>query len=570
MGNVDNIRNNLREFDIINPAQIFNGDIAFYEVDKSNPLYDMSKDIFYLNAIEENGNNKYESFLNKYFYSKIGTDRIKKEARSLFNPLLITKMNEAGDGRHLSIRADFSALNVYLNDTELRNDLNKDGQVIDSDILLDLIIENYKSRVNKIKDFRDNRLNAKDPGYFINKIIIHRYGKDYVDANKNLSRYELEGYNDLIDDCDVDLVLKNNETLLDLMLKLKEYMDNDNKRSTGEFYDQMLKDFMDCFVYDKFVMCFMKRVMDQQKYLTEAKKGKLKDIYKKMNAIVDGKEGKDSKTYLELNDERRKIEQDCEIASSITEIARFFNIVDKENVKYNQSIKYYDEKKEKIEHYNTNDLRNDFKKYEKQFDEEDRKLINMPISQLDALGLTRNIENTNKYIEFLQKKDEEALVQAGWVLMAPGQKVKDFRGYAGNPAKTNSSYVKKVSDEEVEKREFVFSKTNPSRQLVGQEKFEGYIGYIYRNGLVLFERYKEEGGLKNNATYVMNIDNFIEFSKKTKTQIMDIIKNGSNTEVRRLYHTDTWEDRLYALVGSIPETEDTVMRVESLPSYGRK
>ena len=82
-------------------------------------------------------------------------------------------------------------------------------------------------------------------------------------------------------------------------------------------------------------------------------------------------------------------------------------------------------------------------------------------------------------------------------------------------------------------------------RLSGINKFEGYIGYIYSNGVVLFEKFYENektGRIaKNSATYVMNIYNFLELSKLSRSEIIKSLKDGSITDVYRIFHSENME-----------------------------
>jgi hypothetical protein len=51
-----------------------------------------------------------------------------------------------------------------------------------------------------------------------------------------------------------------------------------------------------------------------------------------------------------------------------------------------------------------------------------------------------------------------------------------------------------------------------------------------------------------NATYVMNIDNFVELSALSKTDIIKNIKSTVNPNVKRVYHSKNWEQRLLSII----------------------
>ena len=89
---------------------------------------------------------------------------------------------------------------------------------------------------------------------------------------------------------------------------------------------------------------------------------------------------------------------------------------------------------------------------------------------------------------------------------------------------------------------------------------------MYPNGLVVFEIFYDKNGsiVQSGATYIMNYKNFVEFSKLTKTEIMDYIKNTDNPDVRRIYHKGRWADNLNVALNKVEQTEEVAMEVETL------
>ena len=98
--------------------------------------------------------------------------------------------------------------------------------------------------------------------------------------------------------------------------------------------------------------------------------------------------------------------------------------------------------------------------------------------------------------------------------------------------------------------------TNYLYKIIGMDKFDGYVGFIYADGTVLFEKFFEVTKNKttgeeekrpcklSNATYKMNIYNFAQFSKLTKQEIIEYIKNIGNEELERFYHSKNWSNNI--------------------------
>ena len=527
MGAIDTIRENMREYDIINPIITFDGDVALSDI--TLDTYDMTKDIFYLNSIEDKGKNRYEAFLNKYFYDKLELGLLGKSNFNRLKPILLTSSNSDGNGRHLRFDYYLLIFNL-LEDKSLNTHLNTEQ-------LLEVTMNYYKEQEHIISDFKKRRLNSINP-----RVVVARFLQNNNVDMRNINDInaitysQMQSVNVWITDSILDKFIKNIQNILRVLNNIKVEMSKAKEQETGEYQEEIKQDFMNCFNEDKFLMCYMKHVLENNK-----------EYVKRGNGIDN--------SFIELTQYIHTVGE-C--------IPKYDN-----REKYNPSIKIYDPKTKKVINYNFNKLKEDYGIIYR------KNKIATPISQLSVeqikkMGLERNSEKMDKYREFMSKEKEE-IIETDWEILAPGEQVTDVRGYAGRKPRSNDKGKKNtVSDEEIENRKFIFSQTDYSRKIVGKDKFKGYIGYIYPNGLVLFERYEEYGGLKNNATYVMNIDNFIKFSQLTKPEIIEYISNTSNPEVRRLYHNETWEKRLNETIGKIAVTDETLMRVESLPSSGKR
>ena len=73
-----------------------------------------------------------------------------------------------------------------------------------------------------------------------------------------------------------------------------------------------------------------------------------------------------------------------------------------------------------------------------------------------------------------------------------------------------------------------------------------------------------------NATYVMNIDNFLEMSKTPKIDLMEYIKNNPDNGVKRIYHSsyNYWQVSLNEAINN-PHLEDKInMVVDFIKNIG--
>ncbi len=125
---------------------------------------------------------------------------------------------------------------------------------------------------------------------------------------------------------------------------------------------------------------------------------------------------------------------------------------------------------------------------------------------------------------------------------------------------------------ELRRRIDFFEATPYVYRVEGINNFAGYIGYIYPNGQVIFERfYKDLSSYElalENATYIMRLDNFLEMSKLSKPEIIEYIKAG-NTDVKRRYHTSKWEENITAIIVGNEYDVKTVDTIEELVNSGK-
>lgn len=172
----------------------------------------------------------------------------------------------------------------------------------------------------------------------------------------------------------------------------------------------------------------------------------------------------------------------------------------------------------------------------------------------------KNIEDINQILkerrsqfEKEQKLREElsSLEEVCWTFLPSGSKNIENRVHMLTPKVKRDSKYENSRFAEIFKEKIDFFESNkPVAMVQGKEKFEGYEGYIYLNGIVFLEMLNsKKSNSKNTALYVMTINNFVEFSKKSKPEIIEIIKiNRENNkgkensmELGRIIHRKGWE-----------------------------
>lgn len=191
----------------------------------------------------------------------------------------------------------------------------------------------------------------------------------------------------------------------------------------------------------------------------------------------------------------------------------------------------------------------------------------------------RNIELVNDFTVEIESYIESKKLQASWEFIRKGISEKK------NTDTINDDLVEVIKNRigtkkktREEKRQLMIDRmsfldnTEYLYKMTGKNNFTGYVGYIYANGTVVFEKYyknfETREPVETAATYVMNFNNFVEMSMLTKTEIMSYIKQGG-TDVRRVYHTGTWCDRILNVICDKTYDEKKMKRIDQLINEGQ-
>lgn len=77
---------------------------------------------------------------------------------------------------------------------------------------------------------------------------------------------------------------------------------------------------------------------------------------------------------------------------------------------------------------------------------------------------------------------------------------------------------------------------------MGKNTFNGYIGYVYPNGRVVLDRFYDKQNdstlADGNAVYAMNIEEFYELSKLSKSELI------RSKLCRRYIHKGNWTSKV--------------------------
>ncbi len=139
-------------------------------------------------------------------------------------------------------------------------------------------------------------------------------------------------------------------------------------------------------------------------------------------------------------------------------------------------------------------------------------------------------------------------LHANWELLPSDDISMDrkIRSIVKRKAKNMTEEERKQKEERllnlyIEKKTF-FDGTDPYFRIKGKQTFDGYIGYIYSNSLVVLERYykdvEETKLIENEAIYILRMQDFYELSKHSKIYLM------ASPLCKRVYHRGQWQERV--------------------------
>ena len=185
-------------------------------------------------------------------------------------------------------------------------------------------------------------------------------------------------------------------------------------------------------------------------------------------------------------------------------------------------------------------------------------------------------------VKLLEKLRKDRLLAAQWRFIPKGSKIES----EGPTKKVERETFALNPDEKVRRmlicREFLDNSPYVCK-LYGMDKFEGYIGYMYLNGSVVFNKYyqnlKTYQVASSRATYVMRFDNFMELSRLTKSEIIHMIQKDRHAKVKRIFHRedmDRWISEVKrAIVGDDYQKEveafiELMIQKEELQKVGEK
>lgn len=510
--------NNKKFYDELDQIGLFFNSIIDYEecmflledfyseyIMSPDEIYDVKKDLLYINSKYDNDKNMYEEFLNKNFYSKFKFDLNDTNDRRLKN-LIIPSISVIRDNKTKKRRTIFNYSFTFVKALNLLGvDIRKNALTGNYNSFFKRIKNELNDYLKSFNNFLGGKANKKDYDLIVNKLHI-------IKDQNNITRRDI-------------IILKN---IRDFIKKIKNNISIFSHMVKNEEFN--LDEFIRCFDIDKLYLICSKCMLDYAN-----------DSYN----IAPGS------FYTGIN----------EVLNYVTKATDEFN------EEYNPSIKCYNKETNEYYTYDFKTLKSKINNYLSLFPND--KIKSLSYEEMKE----NNISKPKDIMDYLRSKENISALKASWEFIKKGE---------------NDTYIKRrkkhnidkkyVDSESLESKVYdrleYFEQTNYTAKIVGVDKFNGYIGYIYNDGTVIFEKFfddmeKKKPAKEGNATYVMNIYNFTEFSKLSKPEIMNYIKNNNDGTILRKYHTKNWKNNINDILRDIRIDIDTQRAINKLIDEGK-
>ena len=197
------------------------------------------------------------------------------------------------------------------------------------------------------------------------------------------------------------------------------------------------------------------------------------------------------------------------------------------------------------------------KEYEQmKFEHPEFKVVRVSLDQEDDLDKYKDIAYSDQKAAEVADKFYGKDLKTRWEVLPKGKKVETTLKVKSHFGSTDRLFKE---DNIIRCKNFL-DQTDPVMIISGLDDFSGYVGYVYANGIVVFEKffeyYIDSENYRiaiDNATYVMNIDNFVEMSKMTKLDLIRLLKEGKIEGLVRISHDHqsgliNWKRKVLAMI----------------------
>ncbi len=404
------------------------------------------------------------------------------------------------------------------------------------------------------KKDRNGRCLKYSKGVFFRELLS--FFNQHLDKNddNNYNKYLIDLYNNINKGNDALIEAYSNE----IRKKLAKIKDLQAKELNSDYYELAFKDYEEQNKFYKTNISFKEFLNNMEIIYSDLFKGlmSLSDFFEKEILYEELYKCFDPDTfYLLFAKIIYEFNLICDKEKNVlySNCAYLFHYKDavKEIVKDNK--KYAPILKDFITP-NKNKLHN-FNRYE-MVQEIDELLKKHPeVRKINLTGINgeeyKNIDLINKLAEILEND-----VSVNWQFLPKGSSIEKRIDNKESSFKISNPLEEEQLVKEVNQRiDFMMESGFVGTPIEGSNSFTGYYAFIYSNGIVILEKFWQNDKLKparENATYVMNIDNFIEMSKMTKTSLISYMQLIKNSNIKRIFHDNfaNWHNAILKEINS--------------------
>lgn len=151
-------------------------------------------------------------------------------------------------------------------------------------------------------------------------------------------------------------------------------------------------------------------------------------------------------------------------------------------------------------------------------------------------------------LEDIKQQIDDKSYNLPWIIAKPGRPIETAQSSPKNkPHRTtlfNQEEINKLRTAGERKEKF-YNENIPEISVIGLEKYDGYMGYIYSNGKVVLDKVynsKAPSTATGNAIFIVNAIDFEALSRKDKTTL------SNDPRVVKLRHLGAWETRVKKII----------------------
>lgn len=185
-------------------------------------------------------------------------------------------------------------------------------------------------------------------------------------------------------------------------------------------------------------------------------------------------------------------------------------------------------------------------------------------------------EGVKKYKQIVQREEQIKTLHSAWEFFPKGHKTKTDE--AIEKKKESSSDTPKSEKERRKLQAYEYLEASDYLyKIEGIHQLEGYIGYIYGNGKIIFERFLQNAktnrvAIDHSTIVIMTLDRLVEISKLSRSAIGAGIRSGELAgEVETVYHypgMTSWRSKMDQHIAGTEYTSEIIGFLTELIKQG--